>query len=148
MKWKKYTYTAQWGRGGTIAYRPLIEIQVSNGTGTDAISILALIDSGTDGTVFNADIARSLGIDPNGCQKVRLGGIGMSEGFMCDIRMALTDLDFEITLPVIFIEKPPFDALLGQRHFFQNFKVKFEKDKNTFQLAKVDQRDVDATRAN
>ncbi len=137
LKWKAYDYTAQLTSGGAITFRPLMELLVSSHTRKHPGSILALIDSGTDSMVFSAAIARSLGIDPRTCQKVRLGGIGTSEGFISDIKITVADFNASIDLPVIFIDNPPFDALLGQRHFFERFKVRFEKDINKFYLAPV-----------
>lgn len=135
MKWKKYDYTAQWGPGNTIVHRPLIEVRISSATNSKGIPILAMIDSGTDGTVFNADIARALRIDPNRHRKVRIGGIGEQEGFTCAIRLTVPDFKLYMDIPVVFLENPPFDGLLGQRHFFEKFQIKFDKAKKIFHIA-------------
>lgn len=137
QRWKAYDYQAQLGAGGSVVYRPLIQIEISRRAEDASTVVLALIDSGTDSTVMNAVFAPRLGIDKNACQTVRLGGIGTSNGFICNIRMRVPDFGVSIDLPVIFIENPPFDALLGQRHFFEKFDVKFEKHRNKFHLAVV-----------
>ena len=138
IKWKKYDYTVQWGPGNSIAYRPLIEVHIASPKNSKGLNVLALIDSGTDGTVFNADVARSLDIDPGACQKIKMGGIGVMEGFICDIKLTIPDFKISMEIPVAFLEKPPFDALLGQRFFFEQFSVMFEKSKNRFQIALAD----------
>lgn len=125
------------GFGNSITYRPLIEINVSSGTGTKGLSVLALIDSGTDGTLFNLEMAKVLGIDISKCKKVKVGGIGEREGFICDVKLTVPDFQVSIDIEVIFVDQLPFDGLLGQRHFFEKFRIKFEKDRNKFYLALV-----------
>ena len=136
-KWKKYEYTGQLGPGNILVFRPIIAVDIANISGNEQIRTLALIDSGTDGTIFNADIARAIGVDLSKCQKVKLGGIGATDGHVSNIRLVIPDFDVAMDIPVVFVENLPFDGLLGQRHFFQRFNVKFEKDLNLFHLAVV-----------
>ena len=136
MVLKEYAYTAQSGPGyNGVVYRPLIEVKVSNKTGE--MSLLALIDSGTDSTLVNAEIAKTLYIEPNTCQKVKVGGVGENIGFLCNVTLSIDDFSESMEIPVIFVENLPFDALLGQRHFFERFQINFEKDKNRFFLGLV-----------
>ena len=137
LRWKEYDYTVQVGPGNSWVYRPLITVEISSKISGESIPIKAMIDSGTDGTVLNADVARSLFIDPEKCQKVKLGGIGVTEGFTCNIKLTIPDFKVTMDIPVVFAEKPPFDGLLGQKHFFQRFRIRFEKDRNKFHLASV-----------
>ena len=137
MKWKKYKYTAQLGPGGSVTYRPLLSVRIATETYPPGRDVLAIIDSGTDSTVFNADIARALGVDPRDCRKIRMGGIGVVDGFLCDVKIVIPDFDLSMNVSVAFLENPPFDALLGQRDFFERFKVLFEKDQQQFKLALV-----------
>ena len=39
-----------------------------------------------------------------------------------------------ITTPAAFIDSPSVDVLLGQEGFFDLFRIKFEKDHDTFEL--------------
>lgn len=134
INWKKYDYTGQWGLGNVITYRPLVEVNVSNGISPKGISVLALVDSGTDGTLFNLEIAKSLGIDISKCKRVKVGGIGEREGFISDIKLTVPDFRGSMQISVIFVEHLPFNGLLGQRDFFEKFRIKFEKDRNKFYL--------------
>ena len=59
------------------------------------------------------------------------------EGFICDITLIISDFKISINMPAAFLENPLFDALLGQRYFFERFNVKFEKNKNKFHLSLV-----------
>ena len=137
IKSKKYDYTGQLGLGNSITYRPLIEVNVSSGVGAKGVSILALIDSGTDGTLFNLEMAKALGIDISRCKRVKVGGIGERDGFISEIKLTVPDFRVSMDMEVIFVDQLPFDGLLGQRHFFEKFRIKFEKDRNKFYLALV-----------
>ena len=138
MEWRKYGYTMCGKTADTLSPRPLIETVLSNKTGK--FPVLSMIDSGTDSTVANADIAKALHISPNTCQKVKLGGIGGNkEGSVCDITIFIPDFRLSMQVPVIFVEDPAFDVLLGQLHFFNEFKPQclklFNIEANLFQLA-------------
>ena len=133
MKWKAYDYTAEWGNDGSVVYRPLIQVDVSyKGKST---SIMALVDSGTDSALFNADIAKLLEIDLGLCPKAKIGGVGEKIGFRCDVNLTVRDFKVTMDLPVVFTDELPFGGLLGQRNFFARFHIKFEKNKNEFLLA-------------
>jgi len=135
VKWKAYDYKVQIGPGNAWVYRPLLEIEVASGASRKGRVILALIDSGTDGSVLHADIARDLQIDLSQCQRVKLGEIGSLDGYLSNVRLSVPDMKTTMNIPIVFAENLPFDGLLGQRHFFQRFKIRFEKDTNKFYLA-------------
>ena len=135
LKWKEYDYTVQVGPGNSWVYRPIVEIKISQKNSSREVPVLAMIDSGTDGTVLDANIAEVLGIDPAKCRKVKLGGIGSVEGFLSIVHLSLPDLKATMDIPIVFAHNLPMEGLLGQRHFFQRFKIRFEKDKNKFYLA-------------
>lgn len=137
LKWKEYDYTVQVGPGNSWVYRPILEIKISQKKGSREVPVLAMIDSGTDGTVLDANIAERLGIDPAQCRKVKLGGIGSSEGFLSTIHLSIPDLRIGMDIPIVFAHNLPMEGLLGQRHFFQRLKVRFEKDINKFYLSAV-----------
>jgi|SRR3989344_1226922 len=137
LKWQEYDYTIQVGPGNSWVYRPIIEIRVSQKGTPRQVPVLAMIDSGTDGTVLDANIAERLGIDPAHCRKVKLGGIGSVEGFLSTVHLSLPDLKIGMDIPIVFAHNLPMEGLLGQRHFFQRFKVRFEKDINKFYLSAV-----------
>lgn len=136
LKWKEYNYSVQSGPGNSWIYRPVLKIIVST-KNSERVPVLAMVDSGTDSTVLDESVAESLNIDPRACQKVKLGGIGTAEGFLSAVAISVPDLDIKMDIPVVFAHHLPMEGLLGQRHFFQRFKVRFEKDINKFYLAVV-----------
>lgn len=105
--------------------------------GSEKVPIMAMIDSGTDGTVLHADIAEALKIDGSAFPQTELGGIGTSKGFVTTVKIVAPDFNMTMEVPVIFAKPLPLDGLLGQRHFFSRFKIRFEKDKNKFYMAPV-----------
>jgi hypothetical protein len=134
--WHEYDYTTQLGPAASMVSRPLIEVVISCRTSSAKIRMLALIDSGTDGTILHADIARSLGINPAECQRATLGGIGTTDNaFITNVKIAVPDFDITMEGPVIFAEGIHIDVLLGQRDFFQRFDIRFEKNIGKFFLA-------------
>lgn len=137
LKWKEYDYKVQVGPGNSWLYRPLLEIEVSSKSNSARLPLLAMIDSGTDSTVLHIDLAHRLRIDLSSCQKVKLGGIGTTFGYISTIQLIVPSINVSMDIPAMFAENLPLQGLLGQRHFFQRFKIRFEKDKNKFYLAAV-----------
>lgn len=119
---------------GGITYRPFIEVNVSGDSSINGMAVMTLLDSGTDSTLFSVDIAKALGIDLNKCKKVKVGGIGERDGYISEIRIGVPDFKLSMKARVIFIEEAPFDGLLGQRDFFDKFRITFDKHRNTFEL--------------
>ena len=58
LKWKEYSYSIEMGPKGALMYRPLIDVEIMPEGKKESIRVTAMIDSGTDGTVFHADIAK------------------------------------------------------------------------------------------
>ncbi|HEY4487744.1 MAG TPA: hypothetical protein VI483_03210 [Candidatus Paceibacterota bacterium] len=135
IKWKEYDYSAQLGPRGSYYHRPLITVEILYKPTGEKVLVNALIDSGTDGDVIHSDIARTLKINPATCRRAELGGIGSAIGFAAIVTIFVPDFNVAMDATVAFVDKLPADALLGQRHFFQRFKIRFEKDKNKFYLA-------------
>ena len=85
--------------------RPLVPIEVWEIGRREKVPIFAMIDSGTDGTVFHADIAESLGIDETRCKKGVLGGIGSLDGFYTEVKVVVPDFNITYETPVFFGKK-------------------------------------------
>ena len=133
MKYQ-YTTTLAANTKGKLAKRPLIEIDLMNGSRT--VHAFGLIDSGADTTLMNIEYARDLGIDLRSARTKEFLGIGNSRvpSFITEIMIKVQHIDTIITTPVAFTESPSVDILLGQEDFFECFRIKFEKDHDTFEL--------------
>jgi hypothetical protein len=119
---------------GYLTTRPLIEITI---VGNDRIhKEIALLDSGADLSVFNVEIAELVGIDLSHARCGRLEGIiGGQDIFITDIAITAPHLDEPITIPAGFIESAQVSALLGQRGFFDQHTILFEKHHDAFTVS-------------
>jgi len=120
-----------------MIYRPYVTIYIHNGTAR--IPVEALVDSGSDGMVIHASLAKDLGIDPGTCPHKSLGGAtGLKEGFTADVSYEVDGFPKDtIETKAIFIPDLPVACLVGQEDLFERFIVQFEKRTNVLKLAKV-----------
>ncbi len=131
MAWKEYGYTSRWHRRAKRSvYRPLIDIEVSADGKSETFS--ALIDSGTEVTIMNEQIAQLLGINSVG--KTSAGVYTLDDfpnmqkmGYIAKVNIVVPGFPCEVmTTKVIFADgtgNSPFDILLGQDDFFRRFLI-------------------------
>ena len=132
----KYQYTATPSNNtkGKLTKRPIVELEIIGKN--DTLNALGLIDSGADTTMMNIEYAKVLGIDLENAQKKEFLGIGSARvtTYISSVTMKVKHFDMPITTPVAFTDSSPVDVLLGQEAFFECFRIKFEKDHDTFEL--------------
>lgn len=119
-------------------HRPLIQIELSNHD--KSIPTSALVDSGTDTTMVDAEIASELGINLRLCTEIPVSGIGKTKGRKCDVNLTLSQNGVALyikDMSVVFVENLPFGVLLGQKDFFNAVDIRFEKRNNRFFLKKI-----------
>ena len=113
--------------------RPVVEVTLSkNGKNRD---FLAIIDSGADVTTMSTQVAEILGIDWRNCRGGNLLGISgvMQNSYYDKLDITVKALDDTFTIPVVFTETD-IPILLGQEGFFDRYRIKFEKDHDTFEI--------------
>ena len=117
--------------------RPLIDVDVSGDTETRRFK--ALVDSGTEITVLDDEIAKLLKIRPEGRLRGKLSGIEEfpKEGFIAPVTMVIDRFSEPLTSNVLFIENlhKNFEIILGQQDFFARFLVRFDRSRKIFCLA-------------
>jgi hypothetical protein len=133
MKYKYRVTTGSTDTAGRYTKRPIVEVEISRGG--PGRKFLALLDSGADQITMPAAIADALGIDRSACRPRSLMGITMQhiEGFVAQVVIRVQHHIEPITAPVVFIDTDV-PVLLGQEAFFDRFRVKFEKDHDTFEI--------------
>lgn len=134
MDWRSYDYSLQSDtrRSGTI-YRPLIPVTIFGFTASATIS--ALVDSGSEATMFDAELANGLGIDISKHPTGVVSGVGGERAaFVAPVRIAIDRFGEAFTCRAVFVQNLPIPGLLGQDDFFRNFDVRFEKRVNKFYL--------------
>lgn len=132
MKW--YPYLGTLGQGDMrIMYRPSLQIEITRGK--VSMSQTAMVDSGSDVTLMDEDIAHVLDIDLQTCPRVQLSGVaGDSVGHVATVSVTIERMAGSMPMEVVFIKDLRTGILLGQKDFFSYFTVVFEKQKNRFGL--------------
>ncbi|HEY4483079.1 MAG TPA: retropepsin-like aspartic protease [Candidatus Paceibacterota bacterium] len=139
MKYKYFTVSEVFDTQGRHTKRPIVEVELVNQKmGEKDYPAFALIDSGADTTMMNIAYAQLLGVKtvPHRSGVVGISG-APSACYFGHVSFKIKDLDGKVDLPVLFIDSPNVDVLLGQEKFFDIFKIKFEKDHDTFEITPV-----------
>ena len=111
-----------------VPWVPIIFRNPANGL---KIPVFCLVDSGATEILINAQIATALGIDVTKGKPREYAGIGgVATGYQHRISLKLMRDTQEFVVDCGVLTVPLYDGLLGQKGFFDNYKVIFEKYKN------------------
>jgi len=118
--------------------RPIIPIILFGTKGS--VSIDALIDSGADRCLFNAEIGREIGLDIKTGEKEIFSGIegGQIIAYLHKIQLKIIGIEKRIEITAGFTDAPGVFAILGQEGFFDAFRIKFEKDHNIIEITPIE----------
>lgn len=127
MPWYEYSVTA----GGL---KPYVEVRLWHGN--QSVRLLALVDSGADGSLLDASYADAVGLDR--AQAVAVDAVVASGGTVQVLRWPNTPLELQFEN-----ERFPFDGafadfpagsdpenLMGRRDFFERFIIQFWDSEN------------------
>src|SRR5438105_14638932 len=91
--------------------------------------ILALVDSGADFSIFDAELSYLLDIDLTKLKTIDLAGInGKAEGYVAHMEIGIEDRFISIPLVFSFDFSPQgFGGIVGQLGFFDSFLVEFDR---------------------
>ena len=113
---------------GTYSKLPIVPVRVACNKRHQWI--WALLDSGADISLFNASIARILGVSPElGTLLPLLGVLEQAEirSYVHQVNLAVKGLGSVDTIAAFTKdENYPHLAILGRRGFFENFRIEFE----------------------
>jgi len=86
-----------------------------------------LIDSGADFNIFNAEIGELLGIDIRSGKKVKFSGIAGEpfEVFLHNLTLEIGGWQYKIVAGFSYEISPYGFGILGQKGFFDLFRIKF-----------------------
>ena len=132
----KFKYTAKWIDDYGISYTPRVPVIFSNPKTKTEIPIMSLVDSGASDTLLDPQVADVLGIDITTGERVVYGVVGGTVvGYLHTLTIRIANDRHTYDVPCSFAS-PGGDvmALLGQRGFFDHYKVTFEKYKNQFEI--------------
>ena len=119
-----------------VEYSPRLRVIFLHPTIKREIWLFGLVDSGAAETILHIKMAKLLGIDDVASgEKVLYTGIGGEvEGYRHPLHMQVVGDRKKDEVMCAFAEIADIDCLLGQRGFFENYKVIFEKYKNQFEV--------------
>lgn len=120
---------------GSAILKPIIPIKIA--ASRDYVNYAALIDSGADFCIFDAEVGEYLGIDIRSGIRQIFGGIQElhgAEAFLHPITVNIGGFDYKTTVGFSYdIAKHGF-GILGQKGFFDIFIVKFDLIKEEIDL--------------
>lgn len=119
----------------TRILRPVITVKLSRDS--HVIAAEALIDSGADISLFDAEIAEALGLKLFDGRRDEIQGLSHGSGLFYYVHdITLTVGDLVMTVPVGFMPNmPDFGyGLLGQRGFFERCLVSFDRWNETIEI--------------
>jgi len=119
---------------GEDVLRPIIPIGLLfNGR---SVRYEALIDSGADFNIFNAEIGEILGININSGKKIKFSGIAGKpfEVYIHNLILEVGGWQYKIKAGFSYEISPYGFGILGQRGFFNLFKIKFVFSKGIIEI--------------
>lgn len=117
--------------------RPLIPVRLLHKE--KHLDVYALIDSGADASVFHSSIARELGINIESGRQEQFSGIseGSIEVYFHIIKLQIKGTSDLIELEAGFTGSKGVGAILGQAGFFDNYYIKFERNKERVEILPI-----------
>lgn len=129
-----YEYLRYKDSDGQLISLPILPIRLS--CNRKKQDVWALIDSGADISVFNYSIAHILDIDVEKGRLLDLRGLvgGDVTSYVHQVNVTVQGLA-SIDIPVAFtMSDTPDMAILGQKGFFDNFQIRFQRYKNLIEI--------------
>ena len=133
----RYTRTLASGDPSTERRVPLVRVTLEGEKGRN-VTVLSLLDSGADICVFNLGYAEVLGIDLQSCEGALVTGVGgvTYDTYKTELTVQPEGLP-AVPVPVIFIDSPGVDGLLGQEGFFDAHRILFDRQQDVFEIVPV-----------
>jgi hypothetical protein len=102
--------------------------------GGRVLEVPAVVDSGADTTTVNMEYAKVLGIKL-GEEGVILGiAPGKVKRRMGNLPFKIKNTNLKLDVPAWYVDSENVGILLGEEVFFDSFRIKFEKDHDTFEI--------------
>jgi aspartyl protease len=127
-------YTRYRTSNGQLESLPLVSVRLAH-KGKHQ-KVWALIDSGADVSVFNSDIASLLGLTPNARTPNPMVGLigGAIDAWLHPIELTVGEFP-SVAINVAFTDTNiPDVSILGQRGFFDNFQIRFQRYKDLIEI--------------
>ena len=117
--------------------RPIIPIELI--FGNKKLKYEVLVDSGADINTFDAEIADLLGIDARKGLETTIAGItGSQKGFVHEVTIVVGGRKHKTQAAFLANLGSDASGMLGQKGFFDLYKVKFDRRKEDLELIPYD----------
>lgn len=120
---------------GETILRPIIPVEIC--VGSQSVNYAALMDSGADFCIFDAEIGEYLGLDIESGTKEIFGGIqegGIAYGFLHEVILKVGGWDYRTIVGFSYDIAKYGYGILGQKGFFDIFVVRFDLVKEEIEL--------------
>lgn len=117
--------------------RPIIQVTLFGPKGE--VHVYALVDSGADKCLFNMEIGNEIGLNIFKGESENFSGIegGGLVAYLHKIQLQVKDINKKIEIVAGFTDSPGIMPILGQAGFFDNFRIKFEKDHDVIEIVPI-----------
>lgn len=135
FKYLKFRLLEQSRFFGNSVLRPIIPLGIFHSN--NALKYAALIDSGADFNIFDAELGEYLGLNIKSGLKETFGGIqerGGAEAFFHEITLNIGGWDYKTIVGFSYAIARHGYGILGQKGFFDIFVVKFDLLKEEIEL--------------
>ena len=131
----KFEYLPRVGPAG-IEYDPTVDVVFTNPKNGASVEARCLIDSGASSIVLNGEFAEVLGIDLRTGKEHKFQGIkgDPAVGYDHLLNMRLKQDTNEFLVECSLVPELKTTGLLGQKGFFENYRVVFERAKKRIEL--------------
>ena len=120
---------------GSSVLRPIIPISIS--TDSYPVRYLALIDSGADFCIFDAEIGEVIGLDVKSGKLETFSGIQPgkpTECYLHEVTINIGGHNYKTIVAFSYHISTKGYGILGQKGFFDLFKVSFEYQKERIEI--------------
>lgn len=120
---------------GTSILKPIIPIEI--GYEGKPVRYNALVDSGADFCIFDAQIGELLGINVRSGKLEKFGGIQTTspgKAYLHQVVLTIGGWPYKTTVSFSYDIAPHGHGILGQKGFFDIFTVKFDLSKEEIEL--------------
>ena len=135
FKYRKFNLISPSDFFGKFILKPIIPIKISGSTTT--LQYAALIDSGADFCIFDAQIGEYLGLNIKLGAQIQFGGIqdfGGAKAYLHKLNMEISGHDIRTDVGFSYDISKDGYGILGQKGFFDIFVVKFDLKKEIVEL--------------
>lgn len=121
---------------GFSVLRPIIPLTIQ--AGDHMLKYQALVDSGADFSIFDAEVGEELGLNIRSGDEMRFGGVqgyGGAVAYLHAVTLILGGKSFQTIVGFSYDIGKRGTGILGQKGFFDRFAVKFELMKESIELS-------------